>query len=1099
MAPAKTVLLPALIFFLGGLESAGAEKVDVNSRLQFGRVLAGSEAEVDFAVAAHAGKSKEVEHLISRHGGRIQFNGADVGYYRLRVPRDRAANILYDPAVAAVTFGYTLSYFNTAEGAEHDLEVRPSENQFDRKFQAQPGSATPTIDLAEYMTSAENSDPLYGFQEIGLPELRSQHPTYDGRGVTVALLEKNVRPNAPELRQSISSSGGAVRKVSGIYVSEALEVFDDLANSALGTNTKIALVRVLTTANGVIEFGGRSIVTPRRGAYLVGFFDEFTVPDRAPDVNADGNPADRPRTFAVAMPVGTRCVYVDTDQDDDLRDERCLGDYNESLETHHFRDREGRKHYAFNIVLTETTSGPGVHILVPSDHSHSVAFLATGSTYPGTHYSGVAPNAQLAVYVTGHNDFSAIENTIVAARRSDIDVIFSGGAETYNGIAVPNLVMNIVYDRVVRDLNKVIVAAAGNETYLTSVIGSAQTVAVIGVGQYGSPHVIQRFFGEWKTGPSPTMNSSRGPGRDGGIKPDVLFPSWFLVPRTMPKALSVERSDLCPALDFGGLRDRRLECANGTSLAFPVAAGSAAILVSAMKQEGLPYTASNIHRALIRTAEVIPGIEIHRQGHGVANLPAALNWLRRYQDREPVEILVEGPVVHLTSSSLHSPNIGRGLFELEGWSPGTKGTRVIQLSRLSGQEAASEYSLELVNDHKGSFSVTSSISLPLNTKIELPVSIHTKDQGVHSALLRVRSKRTGEVEATLGLTVVSSIPLTRSNGFRHKGTVENSIDDATSIYVDVPPDTRALSVEIEGDSYTSAEIRMRGPFGIQQGSHPDRIRVGRLPQAPAAGADSFSAETTGVYRPSSGTWEIQVKGLTGVAQRGAWQLDIRAIPDDLVKEAEPGGVSSATLAQLSEAPLLKQMEWRLIEAKRISGSAVIGARSEIFSITLDVPEDLEQIDGMAYLEDADAKRPITAVLLECQESPCRSRSFQGGRGQAGVIWEKPSPGKWIFNIQPAEQNSVPIKFRYELFLTRSRAIVDLGRSCLDTDALGQSAYAPGYAKFLELVDHSVRQGQRRVAVRPEIPVPEWLNADTIDLPLHRVQVSAGDALGPCQQ
>lgn len=69
---------------------------------------------------------------------------------------------------------------------------------------------------------------------------------------------------------------------------------------------------------------------------------------------------------------------------------------------------------------------------------------------------------------------------------------------------------------------------------------------------------------------------------------------------------------------------------NGTSMAAPNACGSIALLLSALKAQGLSYSPPLIRRAVMNSASVLPDLHPLSQGHGLLQVDAAYDYLTRF-------------------------------------------------------------------------------------------------------------------------------------------------------------------------------------------------------------------------------------------------------------------------------------------------------------------------------------------------------------------------------------------------------------------------------------------------------------------------------------
>ncbi len=90
------------------------------------------------------------------------------------------------------------------------------------------------------------------------------------------------------------------------------------------------------------------------------------------------------------------------------------------------------------------------------------------------------------------------------------------------------------------------------------------------------------------------------------------------------------KPDVCaPGVAYSNVPPWRTgeEISGGTSMAAPQISGAAALLQSGMVQRGHPVNAIDLKRALVNTAQPLPGTTVLDEGMGVANVPVAFQWL----------------------------------------------------------------------------------------------------------------------------------------------------------------------------------------------------------------------------------------------------------------------------------------------------------------------------------------------------------------------------------------------------------------------------------------------------------------------------------------
>lgn len=90
---------------------------------------------------------------------------------------------------------------------------------------------------------------------------------------------------------------------------------------------------------------------------------------------------------------------------------------------------------------------------------------------------------------------------------------------------------------------------------------------------------------------------------------------------------------------------QRSQLMNGTSMASPNACGAIALVLSALKAQGVPYTPHLIRRAITATAKDV-GLHPLVQGHGMVQVAAALEYAKRFHSRPyaglPLRVSVQG-------------------------------------------------------------------------------------------------------------------------------------------------------------------------------------------------------------------------------------------------------------------------------------------------------------------------------------------------------------------------------------------------------------------------------------------------------------------------
>ena len=252
----------------------------------------------------------------------------------------------------------------------------------------------------------------------------------------------------------------------------------------------------------------------------------------------------------------------------------------------------------------------------PNGHGTHVA----GSVLGNALHKGMAPQANLV--------FQSIMDSSggLGGLPSNLNTLFSqaynNGARIHtNSWGAP---VNGAYttnsrqvDEYVRNNDMTVLFAAGNEgpgSGTISAPGTAKNAITVGATENLRPS-----FGSMADNINHVASfSSRGPTRDGRIKPDVMAPGTYILSA---------RSSLAPNSSFWANHDSKYAYMGGTSMATPIVAGNVAQLREHfMKNRGITPKPSLLKAALIAGAtDVGLGYPNGNQGWGRVTLDKSLN------------------------------------------------------------------------------------------------------------------------------------------------------------------------------------------------------------------------------------------------------------------------------------------------------------------------------------------------------------------------------------------------------------------------------------------------------------------------------------------
>ena len=460
--------------------------------------------------------------------------------------------------------------------------------------------------------------PAWNFMSLstaGIDTFLLDHPTYDGRGVLLLILDTGIDPSIPGLQQTSTGEPKVVDLVD-VSGSNVVRFYPARIDDDRLTSDSVPVP---------LEGFGELEPQPVDDTWYIGVMDESRYMNASVrDFDGDGESSTLFGAVLYESPDGWY-VAVDADVDGSLEGETSMQSYRERRETFIFPQKND---YSDSPITLGASIDPEAKRVTfhydMGGHGTHVAGIAAGyaiNNEPG--FNGVAPGAQLisVKFSSDPDDDLTVAGSMkraydYAAQLADsleeegIPVVINmsfGIGSAYEGKAEMEDYIN---DLIPEHPNLYVITSAGNEGPGISTVGipaaAAQTIAVgallpqgIGRDSYGA--MIDRDI-LWDF-------SSRGGEVD---KPDVVAPGTAI--STIPRFSYDMR-------------------ASGTSMASPYTAGVVAILLSAAKQEFPDWVPGQglIRRALRQSAVALPGYAPIEQGAGVVNVRRAWETLLRWK------------------------------------------------------------------------------------------------------------------------------------------------------------------------------------------------------------------------------------------------------------------------------------------------------------------------------------------------------------------------------------------------------------------------------------------------------------------------------------
>ncbi|MDQ3308266.1 MAG: serine protease, partial [Actinomycetota bacterium] len=167
--------------------------------------------------------------------------------------------------------------------------------------------------------------------DIGSPQFVSEHPTWDGRGTTIGIIDSGVDFGHPALQ---TTSTGERKIVDWVTATDPT-----FTNGRNNDNDPTWLDMSTQVSGPTFTEGGTTYTAPASGTFRFAVFDERDARlggEVGRDVNRDGNPAGSSGLFGVLWDTTTNNVYVDTDQDKSFADQTGMTDYKVSQQVGRF-------------------------------------------------------------------------------------------------------------------------------------------------------------------------------------------------------------------------------------------------------------------------------------------------------------------------------------------------------------------------------------------------------------------------------------------------------------------------------------------------------------------------------------------------------------------------------------------------------------------------------------------------------------------------------------------------------------------------------------------------------------------------------------------
>ncbi|MEU9204662.1 S8 family serine peptidase [Streptomyces sp. NPDC048332] len=820
------------------------DKLGSHDRTLLEKAQSGKKKTVTVLLAAPKGRTEQLRADIAALGGHVATADDRLGYVRATVPTEKAEKLAALGSVTAMDLSETFKLPDPSPVTAADRK-----DPAPAKTAPAPGKSTPA------------ANPYLPTADTGAVDFVKDHPSWDGRGVTVGILDTGVDASHPALRTTTTGTPKIADWVT------ATDPVTDADPTWLEMRTKVT--------GPSFTNGGVSWTAPA-GDFQFQVFQEKNTwgGELGGDVNRDGDYND---SFGVLYRKADHTIWVDTDLDHSFESDEIVRPYADSGTMAHFGTDDPATPVAESMPFTveyrddvdlspRGATGAGktadfVNIgIVSGAHGTHVAGITAGHGLFGGKMNGAAPGARIVservcLFASGCTSYALVEGMIDAVVDKHVDVVnlSVGGLPALND---GQNVRAVLYNRLIDEYGVQIFVSAGNDGPGMNTVGDPSVAGqVVSVGASVSRETWWADYGSQVTARQALFPfSARGPREDGGMKPTLLAPGAAVssIPTWLPGS---------PVPQAGYELPPGYAMFNGTSMASPMATGDAALLLSAAAATGRKDVApAALRAALTGSARFLDDEPAYAQGAGLLSVPAAWKTLatgRGHGKRtEPTAYDVKAPVCGALAGMLATPDSGEGVYnrcapEDGGQVTGKSRTYDVRLTRTGEGSSLTELSW-LGND--GTFDAPKRVRLGQGDTTTVPVRARARTTGAHSAVLRVDDPATPGIDRMILVTVVVA-DRPASPAYRVTESGDAVRNRTRSVFVSVPKGAAAVRVDL---SRIAKGSQTRFLAVDPQGMPADDTAAGRC-------YTNYSDEkecdlTTRVYEhPMPGVWEFEVE------------------------------------------------------------------------------------------------------------------------------------------------------------------------------------------------------------------------------------------------
>ncbi len=831
-------------------------------------------------------------------------------------------------------------------------------------------------------------------EEIGAQSFMRANPTFDGRDVTVAILDTGIELDHPMLSKTPTGEDKIVGFVdlSGQGRLTLAPAATDSAGNLMGSASGYSVKGIPGSEWHFGKFAGSSLGYSEEVSSIDDFLDVGVVTYKTKD--------------------GWR-GRVDTNTNNSFADEIELYDFAQSRR---FSKLGAKRTLTFSLTL----SADGKQAtLCFDDGSHGTHVAGITAAYDPNGLRGVAPGARILAIKIGDSRLSG-GSTTTASMMLAIDYAVAQGAQIINlsygirsGSNVGKSTIDRYVDKIAKETGMLFSISAGNEGPGLLTIGTpAGSDLAITNAAFLSHRTAKDNYGYLGVESDNTWYfSSAGPRLDGGFKPTLLAPG--------------------SALSSVPLWDKALGNYRGTSMASPQVSGGLALLLSAAKQKGLPTERAAITRAVYDGAKLQKNLALVEQGHGLMDVPASLKALERRKSEIATEYILsvnsptapggKGAGIYIRSGTMPSNLFTVGVTPLF---PDTASAEKISKVRILRLEPSADW-----------ISAPADIWLQMQARtfqVRIDPKILTKP-GLHSEKIRAIDEATGRVAFEVPVTVISPFHIEEDHSLKVETLLP--VGKTERYFVNIPPGTTAVQLDLTTD----------GPVVWGQLLDPEGRLISDLMDRDSSVPQPPLFASSAILRP--GVYEVDLTAPVFNAKPARVQFHLKAF--SLQTSITPSASENSW-----EVSVLNGWEAVKIQSKAQIASVGRNTRVVVKAETSKTPvfihdQDLEKFNSIEF-----RVRTAKSIYDQMTDYPFRVVDPKGALMGTGALEldtafsieldEAIEKGESQLEVTGAFASASPGNWAYEL--TESRILVN----ALDIASFGRRLLEPGQSTLFAI-------------------------------------------------